>query len=87
MVRFQEKWVTLDNRRLRAFMDAMIAQVPAQVCSLNDPQIYREFHEKRKLRRSEERVAAVVSVLPHARLVLASSLRFYADYRNRLIQL
>ena len=53
VVRFQEKWVTLDNRRLRAFMDAMIAQVPAQVCSLNDPQIYREFHDKRTNKSSD----------------------------------
>ncbi len=53
IVQFQDKWVTLDNRRLRAFKDAMIPKIPAQICSLNDPQIYREFHDKRTNKSSE----------------------------------
>lgn len=47
VVSFQRKWVSMDNRRLRAFKDAMIEKIPVIVCDLKDPEICREFHDKR----------------------------------------
>jgi hypothetical protein len=53
IVDFQKKWITLDNRRLRAFKDAMIDQIPAIVCDLKTPEVARDFHAKRTNKSSE----------------------------------
>jgi len=53
VVQFRGAWVTLDNRRLRAFKDAMIEKIPVIVCDLKEPSIRREFDDKRSNKTNE----------------------------------
>lgn len=43
VVKHQNKWFTLDNRRLRVFKDAFVEEIPVIVCDLNDAKIKKEF--------------------------------------------
>jgi hypothetical protein len=43
----QRRWFTLDNRRLRAFKDAFVPQIPVIVSDFSDPNIKKEFFEKK----------------------------------------
>lgn len=47
VVKYNGNWITLDNRRLRVFLDALITSVPVIVCHLKDPQIAKEFWDKK----------------------------------------
>lgn len=47
VVKYRNRWVTLDNRRLRVFKDALLKEIPVIVCDLSDPTINREFKEKK----------------------------------------
>jgi len=46
VVRYQGKYVTLDNRRLRVFMDALVDKVSVIICNLQEDSIKREFYAK-----------------------------------------
>ena len=47
VVKWQEKWWSLDNRRLRVFKDAFIAEIPVIILNLRDEAIRTEFQQKR----------------------------------------
>jgi hypothetical protein len=47
IVKSRGKWYSLDNRRLRAFKDALIKSIPVIVCDLNDEEVYNEFIQKK----------------------------------------
>lgn len=55
VVLFNNQWVSLDNRRLRVFKDALIEQIPVIKCSLKDEDISREFWAKKSKKLPEER--------------------------------
>lgn len=46
VIKYNGKWIALDNRRLRVFKDAFIDSIPVVVCNLKDPEIAKEFWEK-----------------------------------------
>jgi flagellar biosynthesis GTPase FlhF len=47
VVNFRGMWWALDNRRLRVFKSAFIREIEVTVCELSDPNVSREFHNKR----------------------------------------
>jgi hypothetical protein len=47
VVFYNQRWVTLDNRRLRVFKDAGITAISVEVCDLSVPEVKREFDLKR----------------------------------------
>lgn len=47
VVKYRNRWVTLDNRRLRVFKDALLKEIPVIVCDLSDPKVNQEFKEKK----------------------------------------
>lgn len=44
---YQRRWITLDNRRLRAFKDAFLDKIPVLVCDFGDSVIKKEFFSKK----------------------------------------
>lgn len=46
VVSYKNKWMSLDNRRLRAFKDAFVEEIPIVVCNLSVPDIKKEFYAK-----------------------------------------
>ena len=44
---FHNTWYALDNRRLRAFKDALIPTIPVMIVSLRDEKIKQEFFTKK----------------------------------------
>jgi hypothetical protein len=46
VVKYKGKWWSLDNRRLVAFKQAGVKEIPIQKVSLKDPAILREFQKK-----------------------------------------
>ena len=47
VVQYEEQWITLDNRRLRAFKDSFLEYINVFICNLEDHDIKREFDSKR----------------------------------------
>ncbi len=47
IVKFNGQWVSLDNRRLRVFLDAFIETVPVIKLDLKDPEVAKEFWSKK----------------------------------------
>jgi superfamily I DNA and/or RNA helicase len=58
------KWVTLDNRGLRAFKDAKIDKIAVIVCDLNDSKVKEEFHSK-KTNKSSYDGGSIRNLEPH----------------------
>jgi hypothetical protein len=46
VVKYNSKWYTLDNRRLRVFKNALVDNVPVIICDFNDSAIKKEFYSK-----------------------------------------
>lgn len=47
VVQYKSRWISLDNRRLRVFKDALVDKVQVVVYSLDEPEIKKEFNEKK----------------------------------------
>ncbi len=47
IVKHNGKWTTLDNRRLRAFMDAFVDMIPVVKFDLKNPLVAKEFWDKK----------------------------------------
>ncbi len=47
VVKLNDRWVTLDNRRLRVFKNAGTRDIPVIICDKNDPQIESELDYKK----------------------------------------
>jgi hypothetical protein len=46
VVEHEGQLMTLDNRRLAAFQNAHVTEIPINKVSLNDPKIFKEFRDK-----------------------------------------
>lgn len=55
VVKYKNQWVSLDNRRLRVFLDAFVEEIPVIKCSLENPEIAQEFWTKKSNKLPSER--------------------------------